>query len=189
MRNATSISQFCPSYNQSSSSDTDPVSSLLPLWLPLIHVTQKWSRGYYFQMVTRGASSPAAAARKMRKVHRTPSWRKWRKTPRRRRKTRILKCESWIRIRAASDEKIQPAAAPTPPRRIARSGNRRRHPLHHRAAFRYKTVRLRVKTDRTVLAAVVVAVAAAVAAVEVAEVIVIPVANPEERGRPSRTNS
>lgn len=83
-----------------------------------------------------------------------------------------------------SDGKTQPAAAPTQPRRTARSDNRHRRRLHRRAVFRYKTVKVRVKTDRMVPAAVAVVVVA-----EVAEVTVIPVANPEEHGRPSHMNS
>lgn len=143
-----------------------------------------------FQMAIREVSSPAAAAKKMRKVHRIPSWRKWKKMPRKKRKTRKLKCESWIRTLAVSDGKIQPAAAPIRPRQTAKSVNLRHHRLHRRAAFRYKTVKVRVKTDRTVLAAAAAAAAAVVAeVVVVVEVIVILVANPEERGQPSRMNS
>ena len=101
-----------------------------------------------------------------------------------------MKCESWIKILAASDEKIQPAAAPTRLHQTARNDNPRRRRLHRRAAFRYKIVR--VKTDKTVLAVSAVAAATAAAVVvvaEVAEVIVIPVANPEERGQPSHMNN
>lgn len=114
----------------------------------------------------------------MRKVHRTPSWRRWRRMSRRRTKTRRLRCGWWIRILKASGGRIRPAAAPTQPRQTARSGNPRHRPPR-RVASRYKTVKVRVRTVKTALAVVAGA----------AEVAVTPAVNPEERERPSRTSN